>query len=725
MFTDYKVRAGIKLSCAGCLALFFALVLRLERPQWSLFTVIVLSLGQYVGAIAPRAIARVIGTILGGFVGIWLLGNYQQTPTIFLPLYFLFIAVCMYLYSGTIFPYAFFLATNAFTAVCGYGLAAPQSAWTVGRARMLETLIGAIAMTITSNLVFPRYARAEFRQALAKTVEGARGLLTQHARRILIGEQASEAEQRRAGLEFRLQNQQVATLLAVGAKESTHLRARLPSYRRAVVSLNRILQSCFDLFETQPAQPHHAQHLGEELNAVYRMLEQNLAEVARVARNEPGVPNSAEDLRSAFEAFDRRLGEFRAQHATRYDDLNEVLQLGSHYRILHLLTAEIAALRAITSDLPVPGGAWSFDKQKTSFRIDPARVRAALRPAVGSTLAIVLVDWLQPPGGQVAPLLVYVLLSITGPGGHGQADRGVLQGTVKVATVGLIYPILMFLFTPLLSNYLAMNVFLCVQFMVFAYWVAGQPGQTLSATAAILFMTSPIGLNPQVAVTSASIISSYLGLALPILFSGIVARVFLPDLPEVELRRLWTEFFRTSAQLVHEPPGEASEAEIQRVNFLPLESLKWIQGMRSRVCPAEEVEKLMRFAETIRALALHITDRARQRLQTLSPPVREQLEPSIVELRASLRSTCLALESVFRNGDSDLPVPDPEPAREKFREQLEIVRQRDMLGALSLDDLSSLYFVALEVGLIARRLTDCRNQVGELRLKHYWGDYVL
>jgi hypothetical protein len=147
--------------------------------------------------------------------------------------------------------------------------------------------------------------------------------------------------------------------------------------------------------------------------------------------------------------------------------------------------------------------------------------------------------------------------------------------------------------------------------------------------------------------------------------------------------------------------------------------------MRSRVCPAEEVEKLMRFAETIRALALHITDRARQRLQTLSPPVREQLEPSIVELRASLRSTCLALESVFRNGDSDLPVPDPEPAREKFREQLEIVRQRDMLGALSLDDLSSLYFVALEVGLIARRLTDCRNQVGELRLKHYWGDYVL
>ncbi|MBV8588218.1 MAG: FUSC family protein, partial [Verrucomicrobia bacterium] len=632
VIADNKVRAGIKLCCASCLALFLALVLRLDKPQWALFTVIVLSLGQYVGAIAPRAVARVIGTILGGFVGIWLLGNYQQTTTVFLPLYFLIIAVWMYLYSGTIFPYAFFLATNAFTAVCGYGLSAPQSAWTVGRDRMLETLIGAIAMTITSNLVFPRYARAEFRQAMAKTVAGARDMLAQHARRILTGEQHSEAEQRRIGLQFRRQNQQVAALLAVGAKESAHLRARLPSYRRAVVSLNRILQSSFDLFETQPAQPHHVQQLGEELTAVYGMLGQNLEEVARVARNERGVPNSSEDLQSALEVFERRLAELRAQHATQYDDLDEVLQLGSHYRILHLLAEEIAALRAITSDLPVPGGAFSFEKQKTSFRIDPVRVRAALRPAVGSTLAIFLVDWLQPPGGQVAPLLVYVLLSITGPGGHGQGDRGALQGTVKVATVGLIYPLLMFLFTPLLSNYVIMNIFLCVLFMIFAYWVTGQPGQTVASTAAIVFMTGPVGLNPQVAVTSASIISSYLALAVPILFSGVVSRVFLPTLPESELRRLWTEFFRISARLVHEPPGEANEAEIHQVNFLPLESLKWVQGMRSRVCSSEEVEKLMCFSETMRALALHVTDRARQHLQTWPSEVRELLEPSVQEL---------------------------------------------------------------------------------------------
>ena len=147
--------------------------------------------------------------------------------------------------------------------------------------------------------------------------------------------------------------------------------------------------------------------------------------------------------------------------------------------------------------------------------------------------------------------------------------------------------------------------------------------------------------------------------------------------------------------------------------------------MRSRVCSAEEVEKLMRFTETKRALALHITDRARQHLQTMSPAVREVLEPSIQELRATLRDTCLALEAIFRNGDRGLPVPDPEKAREKFRQQLQLVRERELLRDLSLDDVTSLYFVAHEADLIAQKLTDCRQQVSQLRLKHYWGDYVL
>ncbi|MBV8586400.1 MAG: hypothetical protein JO308_08950, partial [Verrucomicrobia bacterium] len=119
------------------------------------------------------------------------------------------------------------------------------------------------------------------------------------------------------------------------------------------------------------------------------------------------------------------------------------------------------------------------------------------------------------------------------------------------------------------------------------------------------------------------------------------------------------------------------------------------------------------------------TDRARQHLQTWPSEVRELLEPSVQELRASLRGTCLALETVFRTGDSTLPVPDPAAAREKFREQLQLARQRGLLVGLSLDDLASFYFVAHEVGLIAQKLTECRQQVSQLRLKHYWGDYVL
>jgi hypothetical protein len=43
---------ALKLGLAGVLALFFAETLRLQFPQWSLFTVMVLMIVQYPGSIA-------------------------------------------------------------------------------------------------------------------------------------------------------------------------------------------------------------------------------------------------------------------------------------------------------------------------------------------------------------------------------------------------------------------------------------------------------------------------------------------------------------------------------------------------------------------------------------------------------------------------------------------------------------------------------------------------
>src|SRR5271169_1727833 len=79
-FGDLRVRYGIKMGLAGLLALFCAQVLRLPHDNWAILTVLVLMNAQFVGSITVKAIMRVIGTMVGALVGIWLVGDYTSTP---------------------------------------------------------------------------------------------------------------------------------------------------------------------------------------------------------------------------------------------------------------------------------------------------------------------------------------------------------------------------------------------------------------------------------------------------------------------------------------------------------------------------------------------------------------------------------------------------------------------------------------------------------------------
>ena len=98
LFRDLRVRYGIKMGLAGTLALFSTQALRLPHDNWAILTVLVMMTAQYVGSTAVRAIMRVLGTIGGAVVGVWLVGDYTSTPMIFVPVFFLVLAVTSYKY---------------------------------------------------------------------------------------------------------------------------------------------------------------------------------------------------------------------------------------------------------------------------------------------------------------------------------------------------------------------------------------------------------------------------------------------------------------------------------------------------------------------------------------------------------------------------------------------------------------------------------------------------
>jgi len=151
VFADPKTVFGIKLGLAGLLSVYLSQLLRLGHANWALFTVLVLAPAQYVGAIAQRSVARVVGTIIGGFVGVCLVGNYEQDRLFFLLFTFGYLWLCMYMYGGTLFPYSFFLCANTLITVSSSGIFDPIDAWSVGIARTLEILTGVVSIMVFSK----------------------------------------------------------------------------------------------------------------------------------------------------------------------------------------------------------------------------------------------------------------------------------------------------------------------------------------------------------------------------------------------------------------------------------------------------------------------------------------------------------------------------------------------------------------------------------------------
>ncbi len=189
-----------------------------------------------------------MGIIIGGFAGVWLVGNFEQDRLFFLLFAFVYIffCICMYMFGGSIFPYAFSLCANALVTVSSSGIFDPTDAWHVGLTRTLEILTGVVSMIIVANLLWPRFARQDFIH-LARAALGNVGKLVDLQHRSLATGVDLWDEAGSIAIALREQSLKLGTLLQNGADESVYFRRRLPSYTMAVVSLTN-LQASLDLF---------------------------------------------------------------------------------------------------------------------------------------------------------------------------------------------------------------------------------------------------------------------------------------------------------------------------------------------------------------------------------------------------------------------------------------------------------------------------------------------
>ena len=724
VFADLKTMFGIKLGLAGILAVYLSRLIRLDHANWALFTVIVLAPSQYVGAIGQRSIARVAGTIIGGFVAVWLVGNYEQDRLFFLLFVFVYISFCMYMYGGSIFPYAFFLCANALITVCANGIFDPTNAWHIGLGRTLEILTGVVSILIVANLFFPRFARHEFIQLARAAMGNVATLVGLQHKSLTTGTDLWD-EAHTTAIALREQSLKLGALLQNGSHESLYFRRRLPSYTRAVVSLVHLLQASLDLFRRQKGRPGYLDDVGTELFAVHEAIEHELQTLADAPQS--WTPIKDDRLETTFHALELRLREVHATGKARNYSLEDALDLANHHAALGVVHDELLKLRALLLDLPLPGDPPRRD-DPPEFRfpgIELSRVIHAVKPAIAATAALLICNWFDPPGAAGIPLAALALTYFRKDFVGGKGDRGSLQGAFNVSVVGLLFVILVFLISPALSNYSVMNVFLFAQLFAFGYYSASLGGQSLHQNAAMFFIVATVGLDAEKPVAVETVFSSYFGVVLPIFLAAIVGRLFWPVLPEAELRKRLIEFFSICSNFLAKPPGQGEEALSKRLTLIPIESVHWVRGLKGRSCPEGEVKKMLDLTTTMRRLALHLSSRARREAPALPESITRLVDPCVQNARKEFREISEALANVFREGSTRVAVPSIAAARESFRGELQEVRSQNLLADQNLETVISFLSLSHRLDVIADDLEICRTQALALTIERYWGDYSL
>ena len=726
LFSDVRVRHGIKLGLAGLLALCLTQLLPLPHDSWAILTVLVIMLSQYVGTAAVKAIMRVVGTIAGAMVGVWLVGNYTSTPIVFLPVLFVVMAHATYQFGHfglRQLPYTYFLLGLTTLVIGTDGIAVPDQVWQLGLYRSEEILTGVVSALLVSSILWPRYAREEFVTAAREALRSIEPLfLDQNKTRAagLTNSNPHEIRETFAGKLTALTN-----LRHAGARESSIFSAQLPSYDAYLVSLISVFDAALYLAEWPLTDAPIVDQLRKELEEVYR----GLVEEIRIL-SAPGLPGErlpASSLNAAFADLDQKVEKLRAQGFLLVQPIAVGVTFGSGFAALRSLRDELNTLRGITERLPRRGQLQqkpilSWDSQPA---IDWFWVRIGVKGGLAAVIAITLLMWIHPPGAATIPLMAWLQASngrvYLRAGGSG--DRRGLQNAFLGCLALACCTVVLLAVTPLLASYLAMNLVLFFVLFGFGFATARISGITFGMQLGFLIISAFVGLNPQQPVASQAIIDTFVGLGIGLFIGAAVGRFLWPVLPQTVLREdLLGVLADLKALLSGDPHPEAVQIRLalrsvetyQIVRRIP-DPARW-RARKERKLNALTTELLALGPRVIHLTALH-ADLPQAAEPFLRSPL-QRLKNNLVELLDTF-TDCIGNDSTRR----DLPTLDG-GLRETDEALRQIADQRILTSYPARVPLRTLDIVA-RYRAVADALNKVRSLIADPQIHRYWGDYAL
>ena len=351
LFGDLRVRYGIKMGLAGLLALFCTQVLRLPHDNWAILTVVTSMSAQFVGSIAFQAIMRAVGTIVGALVGIWLVGDYTSTPEIFLPVFFLVMALAGYKFGqvgASQVPFAYYLLGLTTLTIATNGVTDPAQAWQIGLDRTEEILVGSMSSLLVMSILWPRYAREEFLEAGRAALKTVSQLLSAHVQ-ASIDPATVHSETKEIHYAFDQQLSVLRNLQRAGARESTFFSARLSNYNAFLVSVANLFHAGLDLGRHR-LDPLFLGRLQSEIESLVTAISEEF-DILTGSRS-PNEKLRSTRLDEAFAAFQEKVNETRDQGIFIAAPLQTAMAFAGHFAAIRSVCDELNNIRSAMVGLP-------------------------------------------------------------------------------------------------------------------------------------------------------------------------------------------------------------------------------------------------------------------------------------------------------------------------------------------------------------------------------------
>lgn len=159
---------------AAMLALYIAFLLDLSYPMWAAGTVFILA-SPYAGMVSSKAIYRLMGTLVGAAVAVFITPYLINTPLLFTFVLALWTSFCLYISMLDRTPRSYMLMLAGYTSVMivcnAINNIQTTNIFDIALGRVLEISLAVIISAVVSATIFPLHIGSAIQQRIKKALQ--------------------------------------------------------------------------------------------------------------------------------------------------------------------------------------------------------------------------------------------------------------------------------------------------------------------------------------------------------------------------------------------------------------------------------------------------------------------------------------------------------------------------------------------------------------------------